>query len=207
MRLVSSVFYPVLSETIREHPERLSRIYYKIRHRIDALTMFAAGFLFATSATIIQIFYDERYQQADWMLQVLSLSLIGNGYLLSSQCLLAKGYAKLEAFQTLIQVSFFYISLPIAFRFYGLTGAIWIISLQVFVRAVVSMILMNKYLFLNIKKEFILLPIVFIGWLSGSLFDMLIKKILPSLTQFILKISSLGFYFSHQLLALPAHFQ
>jgi O-antigen/teichoic acid export membrane protein len=185
MRLIGSVFFPVLSEVVRNHPEKLAKVYYQIRHRIDTATMFVCGFLFANSQAIINFFYDNRYHDAGWMLQILSLSLIGNGYLLSTQCLLAKGLTKLEALQAFMQVVFFYTSFPIAYHYFQLVGAIWIIGTHVFFRVIISMIVMKKYLFLDLKKEFILLPVIFIGWITGSLFQVISYNLIHLAIKFI----------------------
>lgn len=168
MKLVSSVFFPVLSETNRNTPLELESVYYKIRYKIDAITMFAAGFLYSTGNYIVATLYDSRYSEAGWMLQILSITLISVGYMLASQCFLAIGKPKLEAAQIIVQLLSLYLLLPIGFYFYGMKGAVWVIALTSLMRLIFSLILMKRYLFIRIKAEFSGLPFIAIGWLVGD---------------------------------------
>lgn len=168
MKLVRSVFFPVLSETNRDNPLELESTYYKIRYKIDAITMFAAGFLYSTGSYIITNLYDSRYSEAGWMLQILSITLISVGYMLASQCFIATGKPKLEAAQIIAQLLSLYLLLPLGFYFYGMKGAVWVIALTSLVRLIFSLILMKRYLFIRIKAEFLGLPFIAIGWLIGE---------------------------------------
>lgn len=168
MRLISSVFFPLLSEISRENSVRLEGVYYKIRFKIDMLAMFSAGFLYSTGSDIINFLYDERYQGAGWILQVLSLILISVGYILAGQCFVAIGKPKLDAIQIIIQLATLYILMPIGYYFYGMNGAIWGITLSTLSRIIVSFFLMKKYLFFRFKSEIAGLPFIFFGWLIGE---------------------------------------
>lgn len=168
MKLVGSVFFPVLSEVGRNDPSNLKQIYYKLRYKIDIASMFIAGLLYAIGSDIINILYDDRYTEAGWMIQILSLVLVSVGYMLSSQCFLAVGRPKLETTQIIVQLLSLYILMFLGYWFIGLEGAIWGITLASIVRVFFSLILMKKYLFINVKLEFIGVPFIFIGWLVGE---------------------------------------
>ncbi|OQK17032.1 hypothetical protein AU255_03800 [Methyloprofundus sedimenti] len=167
LKLISSVFFPVLSETVRNSPERLESTYYKIRNKIDTITFFIAGFIFASGETIVRFFYDSRYQDAGWMLQILSLSLVATGFFLSGQCFLAQGNSKILTLMTLIQTASLYILLPFLYYEYGMLGAVWSIVAISLIRIIVSSMYMKIYFFYNIKKEFLMLPVIFIGYGIG----------------------------------------
>lgn len=168
-KLIVSVFYPALSETVRNAPNKLEIIYYKIRNKIDAIVFFVAGFIFASGETIINVLYDSRYQEAGWMLQILSLSLISTGYLLSGQCFLAHGMSKTLTKIIFIQAFSFYMILPLLFFKFGMSGAVWAIVLASFIRVIVASIYMRKYFFFNIAKEIIMVPVFFMGLALGSI--------------------------------------
>lgn len=167
-KLISSVFFPVLSETNRNNPSKLESLYYKIKYKIDAITMFAAGFLYSTGSYIVDILYGSRYSEAGWMLEVLSISLISVGSTLASQCFFATGKPKLETVQTIVQLLNLYLLLPISFYLYGMKGAVWMVALTPLTRSLFSLILMKKYLFIRIKAEIFGLPFIAIGWLVGG---------------------------------------
>lgn len=167
-QLISAVFFPVLSETIRNSPGNLENIYYKLRNKIDALAFFVAGFIFSAGETIVDYLYDTRYQDAGWMLQTLAIGLIATGSLLSGQCFLASGKSKLVTGFIFIQTVTFYLALPLLFIEFGIKGAVWAIVLASLVRMLVSSIYMKIFFFYNVKREFLMLPLIFLGYYIGE---------------------------------------
>ena len=172
-RLLSNVAYPALSETARNKPEDLNRIYYKFRIPFDASVLFLAGFFLLTGPTFINILYDNRYQEAGWMLSILGFCLVPLRYNLTDQCFLALGKPKLMTYIIIIRTLFMFISLPIAFKYYGLYGAIWIIVLSGFSSFPLAIYYKKAYQLLDIKKELITLPLLAVGLLCGYIFNQL----------------------------------
>jgi len=166
-KLIASVFFPVLSETIRKAPENLERIYYKIRSKVDVITFFFAGFVFSTGDAIVTCLYDTRYQEAGWMLEILSIGLLSTGSLLIGQCFLAQGKSKIVTGFILVQSVIFYVTLPFLFFEYGMLGAVWSVVIAAMVRMVISSIYMKIYFFYKIQKELIMLPLIFLGYYMG----------------------------------------
>ena len=172
-RLLANVAFPALSETARNKPEDLNRIYYKFRIPFDASVLFIAGFFFLSGSTIISILYDNRYQEAGWMLSLLGLCLVTLRYNLTDQCFLALGKPKLMTYIIIIRTLFMFILLPIAFKYYGLYGAIWIIVLSGFSSFPLAIYYKKTYHLLDIKKELITLPLFAAGLLCGYIFNQL----------------------------------
>jgi len=167
-KLVSSVFFPVLSLVVREQPNQVQQTYYKIRAKIDFVSMFSAGFLFSTGGLIITSLYDDRYLDAGWMLEILSLSLISIGFMLADQLFLAYGKSKYMSVLISFQATGLYIFVPVMFFIYGIEAAIWAISLNSIIRVIVSLIIMKKYYFLSFYREIMFLPLFVIGLLVGE---------------------------------------
>jgi O-antigen/teichoic acid export membrane protein len=177
-KVFSAVFFPALSEVVRDNPERLLITYYGIRKHIDILSFSVSGFLFSFGGTLVNILYDERYVEAGKMLQILSLTLISIGpTMLADQCLLALGRARLTSYLNLVQVIILYSLLPTAFYFYGLDGAIWVIALYPFTKMVNSLWYMRKFNILSIRKEIRMVPVFFIGLVLGLLLSHLVPLI------------------------------
>jgi len=174
-KLVGSIFFPVLSEVVRNNPTELKVIYYKMRQKIDAVAMFSAGFIFSTASLIVNFLYDDRYGEAGWMLQVLSLALIGTGSLLASQVFLSIGKPKLETTLVFLQVVCFYISVPILFYYYDIFGAILAIACYPVIRLLFSMYLMKRFVFFSLCKEMSMFPLTFVGFLLGEIVIRLLK--------------------------------
>jgi O-antigen/teichoic acid export membrane protein len=174
LRLLMSKFYavaafPALSEVVRNTPERLKATYYKIRLRVDPLMLFTAGCLFVLGSPIIHILYDERYQNAGPILEVLSLALIAARYELADNCYLALGFPKWLLLQNIIRMIALYLSVPFAYFLYQLPGAIWAVVLSMFSVVPLTIYLEYRLGILDVKKELLVLPFFVLGWLFGKL--------------------------------------
>ena len=174
-RLLGGVAYPALSETVRDRPYDLQRIYYRFRLPFDAGIMFLAGFLFTSGEAIIHLLYDSRYQDAGWMLNVLALSLIALRYNLADQSYLALGKPKLMTMLTLTRTVALFVFLPIAYKQFGLHGAIWAIVGSYFSSFPMAIYYKKMHHLLDIKKELITLPMIFVGIVCGLVFNKIVQ--------------------------------
>jgi len=169
-RLLSNVFFPFLSDVVRNSPETVEKVYYKIRLKIDMITMFTAGLLFSVGSLIINFLYDSRYESAGWMLEILSISLISVGFMLSDQLLLAHGKPKYTSLMVMVQVLSLYFFVPLGFLYFGLIGAVWAVALNPVLKVCIAMFIMKRKFFLNFYREVRGLPFVGIGFFAGELF-------------------------------------
>ena len=167
-KLAGSVFYPMLSEVFRENPEKIKSVYYRLRLRVDFLTMTAAGFLASSGSVIIAFLYDERYLESGWMFQVLSVSIVFVGFNMAAACLMARGDSKSHAIMMMVTVTVLFIGLPLAHNFYGLIGAIVFIGLLDMANIPTTLFMMKKAGILNIKREFLMLPMFFVAYFLGN---------------------------------------
>lgn len=176
-RLLGGVAYPALSETLRDNPYDLQRVYYRFRMPFDAGIMFLAGFLFMSGSAIINILYDARYGEAGWMLSVLALSLVALRYNLADQSYMAMGKPKLMTTLTLIRTITLFALLPLGFQGFGLHGAIWAIVISYFSSFPMAIYYKKTHQILDIKKEFIMLPLIFLGMACGLLLNQVLQML------------------------------
>lgn len=174
-KLAGSVFYPMLSEVFRDNPEKIKSVYYRLRLRVDFVTMTTAGFLSSTGGVIIAFLYDERYLESGWMFQVLSVSIVFIGFNMAAACLMARGDSKSHAIVILVTVIVLFTGLPFANHHYGLIGAVVFIALLDITNIPTTFYMMSKAGLLNLKREFIMLPMFGVSFLIGSLLVSLIK--------------------------------
>jgi len=170
-KVTSSVFYPVLSEINQEQPERLCEIYYRIRAKVDFLAMVVAGFIASTGTLIVKVLYDDRYIEAGWMLEILSLSVIFVGYMLAGAVLLAKGDGKRTAVLTFIATAGFFVSVLVFYDLYGIKGALFAIALNYLIDLPTGFYMMKKYNILQLSKEFRMLPFFFVAYGIGTVVE------------------------------------
>lgn len=165
--LLQNVAFPALSETARNNPQALIHVYYRFRLPLDAGVMLLAGFMFISGSVIIQILYDQRYYEAGMMIEVLSLILIATRYSLTDQCFMAIGKPKIMSALTGLRTIVLFISIPLAFDWFGLTGALWAIVLSYFASFPFTIYAKHRYRLLDIRKELVTLPFFVLGILSG----------------------------------------
>lgn len=175
MKINGLVFFPALSEVARERPYDMAGVYYKIRLRVDCITYILAGFLLVSGQSIIDILYDSRYSESGWMLEVLSISLMGTGLLVAGQCFLALGKARLLSFLIVIQALILFTMLPLMFGIFGIHGAIYVIALFPVLSGVVGWWFMYKLGLLDLRRELVMLPVVFVGVVSGEVFNYILS--------------------------------
>jgi O-antigen/teichoic acid export membrane protein len=178
-KLLGNVAYPAISETIRDKPQNLLRVYYRFRMPFDAAVLFLVGFLWLSGQTIIHLLYDARYQNAGWMLNVLGLSLLGLRYNVTDQCYMALGNPKIMTIMIIVRTIAMYALVPIAFKLFGIQGAIWAIVFSNIASFPLSIYYKKSYNLIELKKELITLPMILVGLLSGLIFNKIVSLVLP----------------------------
>lgn len=167
LKINSAVLLPAFSEIHREEKDKLVLIYYRVRRNVDALGMFVAGMLFSSGTAIIELLYDDRYRDAGWMLEVLSLSLIFLAPIVSSSMMLATGRSKYEAMIRILQTSVLFIAFPTLYYLWGMYGAIWALVLVPICAFVLDILYRKKQGMLIFKHEIRMLPLIGAGYLVG----------------------------------------
>jgi O-antigen/teichoic acid export membrane protein len=162
--MMSTVLYSALSEVVRNRPHDLKRIYYKMRTPLDLLVMVVVGVLASSGHLIIDVLYDDRYQNAGWMLEVLSLSTVFLGTTMAGICFMALGDSKSIMLLTGVSAVFLFISVPLAFYFFGLDGAVVTIALNSIVEIPLIFYKMHKYELLSWVDEFKAWPVFFLAY-------------------------------------------
>jgi O-antigen/teichoic acid export membrane protein len=163
----SSVFYPALSEIARTRPEDLKNVYYRMRSRLDIVVMIVVGGLVSTGHVVIDLLYDERYQDAGWMLEILSLPMVFLGTTMAGVCFMALGDSKIIMILTATSTVFLFSAVPIAYNFFGLYGAVVAIASNSVVEIPLILYKMSKYKLLSWRDEFKMWPILFLSYGVG----------------------------------------
>lgn len=176
-RLMGSVAFPALSEAVRERPHDLKRVYYRFRVLFDAGLLMVAGILFVSGQTIVDVLYDTRYQNAGWMLSALSLGLIALRFNLADQCYIALGKPKVMTILIVIRTVFLFVLLPLAFKQYGLQGAIWAIVISGFASVPMAIYFKQQHGLLDIKKELITAPVFIVGLAIGFIINKIVQYV------------------------------
>ena len=132
------------------------------------MVYFLVGLLFILAPFIIEILYDDRYQSAGWMLQVLSITIIGSSFRLGSTLLLSMGNPKVGTVAVAVRAAALLIMIPQGYDMYGLEGAIVAIAVNPLFEIPVILWFFASRKMISWWREFIYIPVVLVGYLIGS---------------------------------------
>jgi O-antigen/teichoic acid export membrane protein len=182
-RLIGSTVYGVLSSTFRERPADLARVFDATRKRLDILSMPLLGALVACGPLAVRVLYDDRYQGAGWMVQIMSLRIAFgclNG--VASSCLIARGEPKQTMLGNAMRLATTWGGIPICYHLFGMVGAVWVAALsEISMLASLYRALHKRGIF-RWQREIIALGLlvagVAVGWLASLLLG-------PTVTDFV----------------------
>lgn len=168
------VFLPAFSRVARENPDRMRLNYYRVRLRLDALTLPAAGLLMMLGSDIIDLLYRDEYADAGWMLEILGLRIAFACTLPTAMsCLLALGDSKSVFAGNLGKTIALLAGIPLGWHFGGIVGVVWVIALSDLGSLPILWWRMNSHGLLSLPREALALVFVAlglgVGWLIAGI--------------------------------------
>lgn len=176
-RLYEHVVLPALSRIAREEPQDFRRSLHRLRLPFDLGYLAAAGCIFATGPTLINILYDPRYESAGTMLQILSLSLVFSRFGILPIAYVALGRPQLQAITNAVKLVSAVLLMLVLYHFFGFNGALYGVALH-------SAAALPLYYWFNRSRglndlafELIVLPAWPLGYLAGEAFVQIVRVI------------------------------
>lgn len=166
LRIHSAITLPVLSELFRTRPEKAIDAYYRYRRPIDILAFSGTGFLWMAGPEIIHFLYDERYLDAGWILQVLTLSLALFPFQMINLAFIANDEWRNYSFNSVILTLSFFSAAFIGYLISDSTGVIWAIAVYSCPATLVLLTRAYRRGWVDPVREIVMLPFIFVG---GSL--------------------------------------
>lgn len=127
--MAGNIVFPALSEVHRNSPARLGEVYAKFQRLADVALFGAAGTLMVAAPSLVSMMYDNRYHDAGWMLQWLSVSLIGMRFVVLEHAYTATGQSQLNTAASALKFVGLFVAVPLCHHLGGLTHAVAAISL------------------------------------------------------------------------------
>lgn len=171
-KLVTDVALPTLSEVARTRREDLRTVFYRFHLAIGGSAFLAAGFLFASGTVWVDILFDHRYHAAGWMLGIIAISYATTPSRIATQCFLALGNSRPIGVLTLVRLPVLYILTPLAYSYFGLTGALWAIAISALISMPIAWWFQFGAGFLDMRREVIIWLALPAGWLGGFVFSL-----------------------------------
>jgi O-antigen/teichoic acid export membrane protein len=175
--LISGVMFPALSEVIRERPQNLRATYYKMHIVAAAVAYFCAGTLMLSGQSLIHVLYDPRYAEAGWMLEILAITLLAVPFQITIQSFLALGNPKIQSFMVVVRLVALFVGMPLGFSLFGLSGALWGNVCSQFLPLPITIFYSARYEIFDLRRELLMLPMVFVGMGAGWLIDFAIRSV------------------------------
>lgn len=172
LKITGVAALPALSEVVRERPEDLKKVVYRLRKLLDIACIFPAGVLFMFGPQVIGVLYDSRYASAGWMLSVLAITLISTPFNICDQCLIAMGRMRVLSFVNAARLVTLYSFVPIGYWISGASGAITALSCAALVNVGILIVVQGRLGVLDIKRELLGVPLfaggALVGWAAGQ---------------------------------------
>jgi O-antigen/teichoic acid export membrane protein len=166
-RVIGQVTGPAFSELMGHSPHRLREVYLRLRLMFDLAFVLGAGFLFAVGPWLIGLMYDQRYQEAGHLLQILSFGLLFGRYAVSTNAYLALQMPKAQALMNFVRVAAFFIVVPAAYSFLGVEAVYWAIALHPLASLPVVWGLDHRFGILSWRHELLTVAAWPLGWGAG----------------------------------------
>jgi O-antigen/teichoic acid export membrane protein len=129
-QVVMQVFFPMMSDSIREDRDDAIRHFKKTRHLVLILSCcMALGFIFGSN-WIVHVLLGPKYALAGWMLQLLGVRGALELFMsVTSSMLFALGTSRYAAIANISKLVFLGVGLYVAFSRFGFHGALWVLTL------------------------------------------------------------------------------
>jgi O-antigen/teichoic acid export membrane protein len=129
-RVTMGVFYPAYSRVQNEDAGRLRSFFYKTRLALDGLALPGLGALAVLGPWVITALYDHRYEEAGWMLRILTVRVALNCLGIASQyCLFALGKTQYGFYMNLARAVGLLVFVPTLYARFGVHGLVWGVAL------------------------------------------------------------------------------
>ena len=125
-RVVNGVMYPVLSQAGRESGADISHFYYRLRLRLDLLSMISTGLLAGMGGWVIQTLWDKRYADAGWIIQIICVRLAISFVVAPNEtCLFALGHTRYGFQRSVARLLATFVFVPCGWYLGGVKGVVW----------------------------------------------------------------------------------
>lgn len=177
LKVVGFTVLPALSEVHRERPAEMRSTIYRIRRPLDVACLVFSGSLVVMGPSLVHLLYDVRYEAAGWMLSVLGLILVSTRLDVFDQCLIASGRVRLLSVLNGIRLVTLYTSVPLAYRLWGIQGAISAVAASALINASSILLMQSRLGLLDVRRELMAVPLFLAGLPLGWIVKTLIQHL------------------------------
>jgi O-antigen/teichoic acid export membrane protein len=169
--LNAHIIFSALSESFRTSEQATAQVYGRIQQLVDVFLGVMAGGIFMSGHWAVELFYDNRYQDAGWMFQWLGLSLLAVRHQVVEQLMFAKGSPQWVTASNLLRAISLLLLVPAAYAWGGEKAAVAAVVASQFVSWPVALWFKFTQGLLTWTSERVWLPALGLGMLAGWALD------------------------------------
>jgi len=129
-QIITQVFFPMMSASLREDRDAAVNHFARSRHLLLLVCCCASVGFIAFSHLFVSLVLGAKYQQAGWMLQLMGVRGALELFMsVTVSMLFALGTSKYAAIGNVVKLAFMAVGLTVAFGWYGLHVALWVLTL------------------------------------------------------------------------------
>jgi len=176
-RVISGVLYPVLSEATRAERPDFADFYYRLRLRLDIVSMSITGFLSGVGGWIILACWDERYAEAAWIFQLLCVRAAFWLWVSPGEALLlSAGRTRYGFYRSGTRLAAAVVLMPLGYHFGGVHGLMAGIVATEATTLIAIWPKLRAMKVLRIRRELIAVGIFAVACLAG----LAVRRVLPA---------------------------
>lgn len=169
--LNAHIIFSALSESLRTSEQATAKVYGRVQQLADVFLGVMAGGIFMSGHWAVEVFYDDRYQDAGWMFPWLGLSLLAVRHQVVEQLMFAKGSPQWVTASNLLRAISLVLLVPTAYAWGGEKAAVAAVVASQFVSWPVALLFKSRHGLLTWASERVWLPALGLGMLAGWALD------------------------------------
>lgn len=128
--VLDTVGFSALGEVIRERPDDVPRLFRKFQTIADGICLMCFVVPYALGPMLIDLIYLPVYTDAGHHMQILALGLLAMRFETFNMLILNMGKSQVMMWISAIRAGAIMVSLPLAYMWFGLTGALCAVALS-----------------------------------------------------------------------------
>lgn len=173
-QIVTQVFFPLMSDSLREDRERGIGHFKRLRTALWIVSACVAmGFIFG-SHRFVSVVLGPKYSMAGWMLQLLGVRGALEIFItVPASMLFALGTSRYAAAGNILKLIFLMVGLAVALSHFGFREALWVLTLAPLANYVPLLVGINSHCKAVLRTE-----IASFGWLTVTIVFMALVAVL-----------------------------
>lgn len=170
-QVISQVFFPMISSTMREDPEKAAMQFKKLRPALAGISAILAAAFILAGPWVVKVVLGQSYAGAGWMLQLLGFRAALQLYCgVAATLLFATGSTSYAVIGNLAKMAFLAVGLSIAFTRFGTHEAVWVLAMSPLPAYFVFIVGLKRKMTAVVSRELVSFAVFLVTAFAAALF-------------------------------------